>query len=101
MSAEVSLQKRLPGFRRIAGLSARELADKAGNGLTRGIIANIESGRVNRVSIDHVIAIATALDICITELVPQLIPVSPDAAKVGELQKKLDAIARIAYGALS
>jgi len=55
--------QRLARFRKLSGLSARELAEAAGNGLTRGVIANIESGRKIDVSVDQLIAISSALGI--------------------------------------
>lgn len=55
--------KRLARYRRIAGLSARELSERAGYGLTRGVIANIESGRKTDISVDQLIALSAALAI--------------------------------------
>lgn len=57
------LGKRLATYRRLAGLSARELAEAAGSGLTRGVIANIESGRKTDITVDQLIALAASLRI--------------------------------------
>lgn len=55
--------KRLARFRKLAGLSARELAELAGCGLTRGVIANIETGRKVDITVDQLIALSAALAI--------------------------------------
>ena len=55
--------KRVAKYRKIAGLSARELSEKLGGELSRGVIANIESGRKTDVTIDQLIALAWALDV--------------------------------------
>lgn len=55
--------QRLSRYRRIAGLSARELSERCGYGLTRGVIANIESGRKTDISVDQLIALSAALGI--------------------------------------
>lgn len=55
--------KRLAKYRRLSGLSARELADQAGMGLTRGVVANIESGRKSDITVDQLIALSTVLRI--------------------------------------
>ena len=52
---------RLARYRRLTGLSARELAEQAGMGLTRAVIANIESGRKTDISVDQLIAISSVL----------------------------------------
>lgn len=54
---------RLSEYRRLAGLSARELAEQCGLGLTRGVIANIESGRKTDVNVDQLLALSWALGI--------------------------------------
>lgn len=54
---------RVARYRRLAGLSAREVAEQAGNGLTRGVIANIESGRKTDVTVDQLIALAYVLQV--------------------------------------
>lgn len=55
--------KRLAMYRRLAGLSARELAERAGAGLSRGVIANIESGRKGDLTVDQLIAVSAVLGI--------------------------------------
>ncbi|MEV8370147.1 helix-turn-helix transcriptional regulator [Microbacterium sp. NPDC064584] len=55
--------KRIGRYRRIAGLSARELAEQAGRGLTRGIIANLESERKTDITVDQLLAIAVTLGV--------------------------------------
>ncbi len=47
----------------MAGYSARELSELAGCGLTRGVIANIESGRKTDITVDQLIALAAVLAI--------------------------------------
>jgi transcriptional regulator with XRE-family HTH domain len=54
---------RVAKYRRLAGLSARELAEQAGYGLTRGVIANIESGRKTDITVDQLLALATVLGV--------------------------------------
>ena len=55
--------KRVARYRRIAGLSARELAERAGCGLTRGVIANLESGRKTDITVDQLFALSVVLGI--------------------------------------
>lgn len=55
--------KRLARYRKISGLSARELAEQAGYGLTRGVIANIESGRKTDITVNQLIALSSCLGI--------------------------------------
>lgn len=54
---------RVANYRRLSGLTARELAERAGLGLTRGIITNIENGRKTDITVDQLIAIATVLGV--------------------------------------
>lgn len=54
---------RLAQYRRLAGLSARELAEQAGAGLSRGVIANIESGRKRDLTVDQLIAVCHVLGV--------------------------------------
>lgn len=61
--ASEGLGKRLAKYRRLAGLSARELAERAGMGLSRGVIANIESGRKSDITVDQLIALSTVLGV--------------------------------------
>lgn len=55
--------KRVANYRRLSGLTARELAERAGLGLTRGIITNIENGRKTDITVDQLLAISTVLDV--------------------------------------
>lgn len=55
--------KRLAKYRKLAGLSARELSEKIGGELSRGVIANIESGRKTDVTVDQLIALSWALGV--------------------------------------
>ncbi|MGO1266913.1 MAG: helix-turn-helix domain-containing protein [Microbacterium gubbeenense] len=55
--------QRLAEYRRLAGISARELAERAGAGLSRGVIANIESGRKADLTVDQLIAVSAVLGI--------------------------------------
>ncbi|MFJ3319361.1 helix-turn-helix domain-containing protein [Curtobacterium sp. NPDC086286] len=54
---------RVARYRKMAGLSARELSDKVGGEMSRGVIANIESGRKTDVTVDQLMALAWALDV--------------------------------------
>lgn len=45
------------------GLSAQQVADRSGGVLTRGVIANLESGRKYSVTVLELLALATALDV--------------------------------------
>lgn len=59
----VAIGARIGACRRQNGVSAHELADMAGAGLTRAIIANIESGRRTDIGVAHLYAIAWALGV--------------------------------------
>lgn len=48
-------------YRKADGLSAAELAERSGEGLTRSIIANLENGRKSDISLRQLIAIANTL----------------------------------------
>lgn len=61
--ASDGLGNRLAKYRRLAGLSAQKLADMAGFGLTRGVIANIESGRKKDITVDQLLALSAVLGI--------------------------------------
>ncbi|MFL0359055.1 helix-turn-helix domain-containing protein [Curtobacterium flaccumfaciens] len=54
---------RVARYRKMAGLSARELSDKLGGEMSRGVIANIESGRKTDVTVDQLLALSWALDV--------------------------------------
>jgi transcriptional regulator with XRE-family HTH domain len=57
------LGKNIARFRRAAKLSGEELAARAGSGLTRSIIANLENGRKGDVTTTQLLAISVALSI--------------------------------------
>lgn len=61
--ASDQIGKRIADYRRLAGLSARELAERAGTGLTRGVIANLESGRKSDLTVDQLLAISATLGV--------------------------------------
>lgn len=63
MDPSDGLGERIARYRRLAGISARELAEQAGRGLSRGIIANIESGRKTDITVDQLLAIAIVLGV--------------------------------------
>jgi len=50
-------------YRKLAKISADELANRAGNGLTRSIIANLETGRKNDITVNQLVAISVAVGI--------------------------------------
>ncbi|WP_051596838.1 helix-turn-helix domain-containing protein [Curtobacterium sp. UNCCL17] len=54
---------RVARYRKMAGLSARELSDKLGGEMSRGVIANIENGRKTDVTVDQLLALSWALDV--------------------------------------
>jgi transcriptional regulator with XRE-family HTH domain len=53
----------------MARLSAEELATASGNGLTRSVIANLENGRKDDVTVKQLVALASALDVSPAALV--------------------------------
>lgn len=57
------LGARLAQYRKLAGLSARELSEALGGELSRGVIANIESGRKTDVTVDQLLALSWALGV--------------------------------------
>jgi transcriptional regulator with XRE-family HTH domain len=54
--------ERLAYYRKLAGLSAESLSRKV-PGMSRAVIANIESGRKREITVDELIALAWALDV--------------------------------------
>lgn len=50
-------------------MSAEELATRAGNGLSRSVIANLENGRKRDISVSQLLALATALGVSPASLV--------------------------------
>ncbi|GAB2973570.1 helix-turn-helix domain-containing protein [Frigoribacterium salinisoli] len=61
--ASDGIGERLKAARKAAGLSARELSEKLGGQLSRGVIANIESGARRDLTVDELIALSWALDV--------------------------------------
>lgn len=63
MSSEVvpSIGQNIARYRKAEGLSAAELADKTGEGLTRSVLANLENGRKDDVTVKQLMALANAL----------------------------------------
>ncbi|MCC2032182.1 helix-turn-helix domain-containing protein [Microbacterium allomyrinae] len=59
--SEETIGKRLARYRKLAGFSAHELAERAG--LTRSVIANIENNRRTDITVSEVIALSQALDV--------------------------------------
>lgn len=59
-------------YRKAEGLSAAELAELAGEGLSRSVIANLESGRKDDVSVKQLIALSNALRVMPPLLVADL-----------------------------
>lgn len=57
------LGRNLARFRREAKLSAEEVAARAGNGLTRSVIANLENGRKEDVTVGQLLALAFAVGV--------------------------------------
>ena len=50
-------------YRKLAGLSASELADRVGEGLTRSVIANLENGRKDDITVKQLFALAAVLEV--------------------------------------
>lgn len=67
-----TLGKNIAMYRRAEGLSAAALAEKAGEKLTRSIIANLENGRSDDVSLKQLLALANALRVPPVALVADL-----------------------------
>jgi transcriptional regulator with XRE-family HTH domain len=62
------LGKNIARLRRAAKLSGEDLASRAGSGLTRSIIANLENGRKGDVTTAQLLAISVALGVSPAEL---------------------------------
>lgn len=80
MSSDVvpSIGNNIARYRKAEGLSAAELADKAGEGLTRSVLANLENGRKDDVTVKQLMALANALRVPPAFLVADLFdPGSP------------------------
>lgn len=50
-------------YRKAEGISAAELAERAGEGLTRSVIANLENGRKDDITVRQLMAISHALHV--------------------------------------
>ena len=61
--ASEGIGERLAHYRRLAGLSAQQLSDQLRGSISRGVIANIESGRKTDVSVDQLLALSYQLGI--------------------------------------
>ncbi|MCU1362768.1 MAG: hypothetical protein JWM55_596 [Acidimicrobiaceae bacterium] len=64
-----SIGRRIAEFRKRLPISADKLATEAGQGLTRSVIANLESGRKHDLSVQQLLAIAYVLGVSPSELV--------------------------------
>ncbi|REJ06279.1 XRE family transcriptional regulator [Microbacterium bovistercoris] len=73
-----ALGGRIAHYRRLNKMSAEDLAARSGAGLTRDIIANIETGRRKDIGVTQLMALAVALQV---PLVALLLPITtPDQA---------------------
>ncbi|WP_440711158.1 helix-turn-helix domain-containing protein [Herbiconiux sp. YIM B11900] len=63
-----AIGRRIANYRKMNGLSAEQLAERAGAGLTRSIVANIETGRRTDIGVQQLLAIAWALRVSPTAL---------------------------------
>lgn len=54
---------RLANYRRLAGLSAQQLSDRTHNRISRAVIANIESGRRDTITVHELLDLSLALGI--------------------------------------
>lgn len=77
-------------YRKAEGLSAAELSEKAGEGLSRSVIANLENGRKDDVTVKQLVALANALRVPPATLVADLFdPGSPAAYKMPSVTRKV------------
>lgn len=67
MEQDLTVGKRVERLRKLAGISAQTLADRAG--LTRAIVTNIESGRRSDPTVTQLLALALALGVNPADLV--------------------------------
>lgn len=65
---QLAIGSNIARYRRQAKLSGEELAIRAGNGLTRSVIANLENGRKADVTVRQLLALAFALSVSPTSL---------------------------------
>ncbi|MEC5151403.1 helix-turn-helix transcriptional regulator [Cryobacterium sp. GrIS_2_6] len=68
-TVEYELGKQIAHFRKLLKMSADELAEKAGFGLTRSIVANLENGRKEDVTVRQLIAMAFVLEVQPADLI--------------------------------
>lgn len=61
--------ERIAYYRKQQKLSAEELATRAGNGLTRSVLANLENGRKSDLLVSQLMAIAAALNVPVDALI--------------------------------
>lgn len=64
--------RRIAQYRKINGMTADELSKASGNGLTRAVIANIETGRKTSLSVAELFALSVALGVPPTALLHDL-----------------------------
>lgn len=55
--------QRVRQYRLLAGLSAQKLSDRIGGAISRGVIANIESGAKKDVTVDELFLLAYGIDV--------------------------------------
>lgn len=67
-----SIGERVAMFRKQQKLSAEEVAERAGHGLTRSVIANLENGRKDDLSVKQLVAVAYVLGVSPVDLVVKL-----------------------------
>lgn len=60
--------RRVARIRKNAKISAGELAERAGSGLTRSVIANLENGRKDDLAVSQLVGLARALEVTVDEL---------------------------------
>lgn len=60
---QTTLGKQVQRYRKLAGMSGEALAEAAGEGLTRSVIANLENGRKSDVTVHQLMAISSALHV--------------------------------------
>lgn len=64
-----NLGERIAHFRKLLKLSAEDLAERAGFGLTRSIVANLENGRKDDLSVRQLMAVAFVLEVSPADLI--------------------------------
>jgi transcriptional regulator with XRE-family HTH domain len=80
---------RIAYYRKLENMSGDELAQRAGNGVTRAVLANIETGRKKDLSVVHLTAIAVALGVPPTALLFDLTkPRKPTSIPIGMIDPK-------------